>query len=58
MNFDATEVSLLALFSLVVFVEFSQSSVCTVPLGVVFSCQLKGPGQNHFSSQFLGSSVP
>lgn len=34
MNFDAAEVSLLVLLSVVICVEFFQSSVCTVPMGL------------------------
>lgn len=59
MNFDAAEVSLLGLFSLVICVEFFQSSACTVLLGVVWPCQLRAPGQNQFSRvSFWATQLP
>lgn len=51
MNFDAAEVSLLVLLSVVICVEFFQSSVCP--------CQLRGPIQNQFSQvSFWAAQFP
>lgn len=59
MNFDAAEVSLLVLLSLVICVEFFQSSVGTVPMGAVCPCQLRGPIQNQFSQvSFWAAQFP
>lgn len=59
MNFDAAEVSLLVLLSLVICAEFFQSSVCTLLLGAVCPCQLRGPSQNLFSQvSFWAAQLP
>lgn len=59
MSFDAAKIPLLVLFSLVICIEFFQSSMCTVPLGVACPCQLRGPGQNLFSQvSFWAAQFP